>query len=73
MRYECRGSLLMHNGTCGLRDVTMSSLPHLCLRWLTVIGDEDGCAVRFQRLGDDQEITWRLDHPDGPAHEGVGS
>jgi hypothetical protein len=45
---------------------------HLCLRWLTVIGDEDGCAPTFGRLDEDHETTWRLDRLDGPAQEGAG-
>lgn len=73
MRCECCGSVLVQNGTCNLCDVTMSSPPHVCLRWLSVIGDEHGCTPTFQRLDEDHETSWRLDRLDGPAHEGAGS
>ena len=48
----------------------MSSPPHVCLRWLTVIGDEDGCLPVFNRLDEDHETMWRLDRLDSP-HEGA--
>jgi hypothetical protein len=50
----------------------MSSPPHACLRWRTVIGDEDGCPPTFSRLQGDHETAWRLDRIDGNAPEGAG-
>jgi len=48
----------------------MISPPHVCLRWLTVLDDEDGCEPRFERLPRDHETAWRLDHIDGPSTMG---
>jgi hypothetical protein len=50
-------------------DVTMSGPPHVCLRWLTLIGDEGGWTPAFAGLDEDHETSWRLDRLDGPAHE----
>ena len=73
-RPRCCGTPLSQNGSCILCDVTLSSPPHVCLRWLTIIGDEDGCASTFHRLDEDHETMWRLDRIDGSAaHEGAGS
>jgi len=47
----------------------MSGPPHVCLRWLTLIGDEDGWTPASVRLDEDHETWWRLDRLDGPAHE----
>jgi hypothetical protein len=54
-----------------LCDVTLSSPPHACLRWLAVIGGEHGCPPAFTRLGDDHETAWRLDRIDGTSHGGA--
>ena len=66
----CCGMSLSTAGSCPTCDVTMSSPPHVCLRWLTVIGDEDGCLPVFNRLDEDHETMWRLDRLDSP-HEGA--
>jgi hypothetical protein len=47
----------------------MSGPPHVCLRWLTLIGDEGGWTPAFAGLDEDHETSWRLDRLDGPAHE----
>jgi hypothetical protein len=41
----------------------------VCLRWLAVIGDEDGCLPAFGPPHDDHETAWRLDRLDGTSHE----
>ncbi len=71
MRCSCCDMPLLVSGACLWCDVRMSSPPHVCLRWLTVIGDEHGCPPSFPRLDNDHETRWRLDGIDGPAHEGA--
>jgi hypothetical protein len=67
----CCGTGLTASGSCPVCDATMSSPPHVCLRWLAMIGDEGGCLPAFSRLHDDHETAWRLDLLDGPSQEGA--
>jgi len=70
----CCGTGLTSLGSCVSCDIQMSSPPHACLRWLTVIGDEhDDGARDFARLPEDHETAWRLDPIDGPHQDGAGS
>jgi hypothetical protein len=57
---------VLEGGFCPICDARMSSPPHVCLRWLEVIGDERGSAPHFAQLPVDHETNWRLDHIDGP-------
>ena len=59
-------------GMCPICDVMMRCPPHACLRWMMVIGDEDGCEVPFPKIQHDHETAWRLDRIDGPPQEGAG-
>ena len=72
-RCECCDSELLASESCPLCDVRMSSPPHVCMRWLTIITDEHGCLPSFPRLDVDHETVWRLDRIDGPSQEGAGS
>jgi hypothetical protein len=71
MGCSCCGTVLTASGACYLCDVTMSNPPHVCLRWLAIIGDEDGCTPTFMKVHDDHETAWRLDRIDGPPQEGA--
>ncbi len=51
----------------------MSSPPHACLRWMSIISDEHGCPPGVSLLEDDHETAWRLDRIDGYPQEGAGS
>jgi len=61
MTCVCCGSVVSASGTCPLCDATMSSAPHVCLRWLEVTTDEHGCPPVIGSLQPDHETSWRLD------------
>lgn len=71
MRCVCCGMSLLAAGGCPACDAVLSSPPHVCLRWLKIIGDDDGCEPAFARLSDDHETAWRPDRLDVPVQGGA--
>ena len=63
------GSALSASGSCVVCDAVMSSPPHVCRRWMRVIGDEDGCEPAWAPLPRDHETRWRIDARDPPELE----
>ena len=63
-RCVCCGTSLDGRGACVFCDVTLSSPPHVCLRWLELIPDEDGCEPAFHALNVDHETTWQANQGD---------
>jgi len=59
----CCDEQLDARGSCVFCDATLSSPPHVCLRSLTVISDEHGCAPAFEALAHDHETEWRVIQP----------
>jgi hypothetical protein len=58
--------MLGARGGCTLCDAVMVCPPHVCLRWGTIIGDEDGCEPAWTPLPMDHETRWRFDPRDPP-------
>ena len=69
---ECCGVAMLDPATFVSCDARMSSPPHVCLRWLTVISDQHGCQPTFPGLALDHETAWRLDQLGLDPSEGAG-
>ena len=67
MSCVCCGSVLAASGSCLICDATMSSPPHVCLRWLEITTDEHGCPPEFGVIQLDHETAWRLGGVDGTS------